>query len=139
MAYSRWGGRGSGHWYTYWCGHPSDEQETKDNAWFDICGLCQFTAKDLGDDIESCLKVVAKKDSFTDEEKLNELRTYIAEFLKDVEIDYPTPFRGMENLIMESQRKFRWKLTSKTKKKQIMAEYDKALTECFLASFKKIK
>ena len=88
MSYSRWGSRGSGHWYTYWHVHPSDEEETKDNALFDICGLCQFTAKDLRDDIESCLKVVAKKDSDADEAKLNELRIYIAEFLEDVESDY---------------------------------------------------
>ncbi len=147
MAYSIWGGRGSGYWYTFWCIHPSEEKETKDNAIFEICGICQLAAKDLRDDIESCLKDVAEKDSFityagdyaAKKEKLNELRIYIAEFLRDVEIDYPTPFRRIEMSIRESQRKLRWKLTPKAKKKQIRAEYDKALTECFLACFKEDK
>ena len=88
MSYSRWGSRGSGHWYTYWCVHPSNEEETADNALFDVCGVAVFKAKDLRDGIESCLAVVAKKDEGADKAKLDELRIYISEFLTDVDEEY---------------------------------------------------
>ena len=87
MSYSRWGSRGSGYWYTYWFAQ-GDEIETRDNALFDICGICMFTAKDLRDDIESCLNLVAKKDSSADKDKLDELRIYISEFLEDINKTY---------------------------------------------------
>ena len=85
MSYSRWGGRGSGHWYTYWHVPTRGEVETRDNALFDICGVCMFFAKDLRDDIEGCLFVVMEKDSLADKSKLDELRIYISEFLEDVD------------------------------------------------------
>lgn len=89
MSYSRWGSRGSGYWYTYWrVPQIPKYKETVDNALFEICGLCQFTAKDLYLDIESCLKVVRQKDKNADERKINELRIYINEFLKDVNDEY---------------------------------------------------
>jgi hypothetical protein len=88
MSYSRWGSRGSGHWYTYWCVHPSNSVETKDNALFDICGVATFTAKDLRDDLDSCIAVVAKKDKEADSAKLDELKVYISEFLEDVDNEY---------------------------------------------------
>lgn len=87
MSYSRWGSRGSGHWYTYWFAQD-DEIETRDNALFDICGVVMFTAKDLRNDVESCLNIVAKKDSLADKDKLDELRIYISEFLEDVDKTY---------------------------------------------------
>lgn len=87
MSYSRWGSRGSGHWYTYWFAQD-DEIETRDNALFDICCVCMFTAKDLRNDVESCLNIVAKKDSLADKDKLDELRIYISEFLEDVDKTY---------------------------------------------------
>ena len=89
MSYSRWGGRGSGYWYTFWCVPPGDEIETRDNALFSICSVCTFTAKDLRDDIFACLNVVAKKDSLADKDKLDELRIYISEFLEDIDREYP--------------------------------------------------
>ena len=87
MSYSRWGSRGSGHWYTYWFAQD-DEIETRDNALFDICCVCMFTAKDLRNYVESCLNIVAKKDSLADKDKLDELRIYISEFLEDVDKTY---------------------------------------------------
>ena len=86
MSYSRWGSRGSGHWYTYWC---SSINPTRDTALFDICSVAIFTAKDLRDDIEACLQVVSKKDPSADKELLDELRIYISEFLEDVDKEYP--------------------------------------------------
>jgi hypothetical protein len=88
MSYSRWGSRGSGHWYTYWRVHPGSEAETRDNALFDICDVAIFTAKDLRDDLESCIAVVAQKDETADESELNELKIYISEFLADVDAEY---------------------------------------------------
>jgi len=89
MSYSRWGSRSSGYWYTYWYVHPVEKLETRDNALFDICGVCMFTAKELRNDIETCLNIVAKKDSSADKDKLDELRIYISEFLEDVNREYP--------------------------------------------------
>jgi len=51
--------------------------------------VCMFTAKDLRDGIELCLDIIAKKDSSADKNKLDELRIYISEFLKDVDKEYP--------------------------------------------------
>ena len=88
MSYSRWGSRGSGHWHTYWHVHPSDEVETIDNALFGVCEVAIFKAKDLRDDIDSCLEVVAKKDECEDKDKLEELKMYMLEFLADVDTAY---------------------------------------------------
>ena len=94
MSYSRWGGGGSGHWYTYWHTHPKEEEENRDNALFSVCGVAMFKAKDLRDNIDSCLSVVRKKDGCTDKVKLAELKEYMLEFLVDVDRDYPsTPCR----------------------------------------------
>lgn len=89
MSYSRWGSRGSGHWYTYWSVCPKGRIETRDNALFNICSVAIFTSKDLRENIELCLKVVSKKDPSADKEKLDELKIYIAEFLKDIDDEYP--------------------------------------------------
>lgn len=87
MSYSRWGGRGTGHWYTYWCTQPDGKKETKDNALFEICGVCSFTSKQLKDNIERCMRIVAKKDKVS-EGKLLELKVYMNKFLRDVEKEY---------------------------------------------------
>ena len=88
MSYSRWGSGESGYWYTYW--HVQEAKtETRDSALLDICCVCMFTAKDLRDGIELCLDIIAKKDSSADKNKLDELRIYISEFLKDVDKKYP--------------------------------------------------
>ena len=88
MSYSRWGSRGSGYWYTYWHVHPSNEEETRDTALFDICTICMFVAKDLRDDIESCINVVAHTDPQAGSDKLEELKGYMLEFLEDVDKEY---------------------------------------------------
>ncbi len=85
MAYSRWGGRGSGHWYTFWLWQDG-ETENRDTAVLDICGVVSFTAKELRDDLSKCLAEVKAIDSIGD---LEELEIYISEFLQDVDKEYP--------------------------------------------------
>jgi len=88
LSYSRWGSRGSGHWYTFRRAPSTDELATRDNALFAICDVCTFTAKELRDDIKACLNIVAKKDLLADKDKLDELCIYMSEFLKDVDEAY---------------------------------------------------
>jgi hypothetical protein len=87
MSYSKWGSRGTGHWYTFWCVQSNGKKETKNNALFEICGVCSFTAKHLRDDIEKCIRIVAKKNKVS-KKKLLELKIYMDEFLKDVDNKY---------------------------------------------------
>jgi len=85
MSYSRWGGRGSGHWYTYW--HIQDEEtENRDTAIFCVCGVTNFTAKELRKNIDSCMKKVQKMDNEGD---LDELKKYALEFIDDIDGEYP--------------------------------------------------
>ena len=86
MSYSRWGGRGSGHWYTFWSVQNSDTQEGRDTAIFTICGVTDFNAKELREDLDGCMEIVKTKDSMGN---LEELKTYCREFLDDVEEAYP--------------------------------------------------
>jgi len=84
MSYSRWGSRGSGYWYTYWhC--PNDETENRDTAIFAVCGVKEFTAKELRDDLDSCMDKIKKLEPNGDTE---ELKKYAKEFLSDVDEDY---------------------------------------------------
>lgn len=83
MSYSRWS---NSDWYTFWRTLPSGEVETKDNAIFDICGLMTFTAKELRDDLEGCLKKVHEKEPEGD---IEELKIYIGRFLEDVDKEFP--------------------------------------------------
>ena len=86
MSYSRWG---NSRWYTFWCGvQPEGQKENKDNTIFSICGLINFSSKDIRDDIDVCLSVVSKKDPKASRSELEELRTYMEEFLLDVDNDY---------------------------------------------------
>ena len=73
-------------WYTFWRALPSDEVETRDNAIFDIFGVTSFTAKELREDLESCLKKVREE---VPEGDLEELKIYIKRFLKDVDEVFP--------------------------------------------------
>jgi len=84
MSYSRWG---SSDWYTFWCS-SSEEIETKDNAIFEICGVTRFTAKELRNDIKSCLATVKELQPNADEEDIDELSIYMRRFLKDVDKEY---------------------------------------------------
>jgi len=88
MAYSRWGNGNSEHWYTYWCVQPNGTEETKDNAIFEICGVCSFTAKQLKNDIKKCIDTVASKDITANKKLLKELKIYMNEFLFDIEKEY---------------------------------------------------
>ena len=90
MAYSRWGGKGSGYWYTYW---RYIENTNKQKEIFEISCLISFTYKELKEDIEKCLDIVydkdlIKKDFFTSKNLLNELKIYMVKFLNDVENFY---------------------------------------------------
>lgn len=87
MSYSRWGSRGSGYWYTFWCVQAPGVKETKNNALFTVFEICSFTAKQLRDDIEKCICIVAKKDKVSGE-KLLELKIYMNEFLEDINNKY---------------------------------------------------
>ncbi len=95
MSYSRWGSRGSGHWYTYWCVQDK-ETENRDTAIFDICTVVSFTAKQLRDDMDGCMDEVRKRDSTGD---IEELRQYATEFLADVDRVYPVTksYQGREH------------------------------------------
>ena len=90
MSYSRWGSRGSGHWYTYWRVQDK-ETENRDTAFFDICTVATFTAKQLRDDMDGCMAEVRKRDDTGD---LDELRQYATEFLADVDRKYPSNASG---------------------------------------------
>ena len=84
MSYSRWGGRGSGHWYTYWaCG---DDTENRDTAVLEICQVAWFTAKQLRDDLDGCMEEAHEADPRGD---IEELKKYAREFLADVDAAYP--------------------------------------------------
>jgi hypothetical protein len=88
MSYSRWGSRGSGYWYTFWCVQPKGKKETRDNAVFEICTLANFTAKQLRNNMDKCIKKVQKLDESADNGKFMELRVYMNEFLNDVNCEY---------------------------------------------------
>ena len=90
MSYSRWGGRGSGHWYTYWL-LQDEETENRDTAAFEICTVATFTAKQLRDDMDACMAEVIKRDDHGD---IDELREYATEFLADVDSEY-LPNKGI--------------------------------------------
>lgn len=85
MSYSRWGGRGSGNWYTFWM-YQDKETENRDTALFDICTVAMFSAKRLRDDLEGCMAKVREKDPEGD---IEELKVYVGEFLSDVDDEYP--------------------------------------------------
>jgi hypothetical protein len=102
MSYSRWGSRGTGHWYTFWCAVGADgkaREETKDNALFVIFSVQSFTAKQLRDNMEKCIAIVESKDKTLKlkhtinpiaekKDRLDELKIYMNEFLKDIDNKY---------------------------------------------------
>lgn len=102
MSYSKWGSRGSGHWYTFWCivdANGKVKKETKDNALFVVFGVQSFTAKQLRDNMEKCIASVGSRDKTLESKytinplaskknRLDELKIYMDEFLKDVDNKY---------------------------------------------------
>ncbi len=83
MSYSRWS---SSYWYTYWHVQQKDVIENRDNAIFSICMVTDFTAKELRENLEECLKIVEEKEPKGD---IDELKIYIKRFLNDVDKHYP--------------------------------------------------
>ena len=89
MAYSRWI---ESYWYTYWCVQLDDVVETCDNARFCICDVATFSAKELREDIESCL--AKAREACVDESiqpldsEYDDLRSYMKEFLEEVDTKY---------------------------------------------------
>ena len=88
MSYSRWGSRGSGHWYCYWCAPIGRNEETYNNAKFEICMMKSFTARELRNDMDRCISMVDERDPNAGTEKLEELKIYMNEFLADIEHEY---------------------------------------------------
>lgn len=84
MAYSRWV---TSDWYTFWCAHPRNSRETRLTAIFEICGVCQFTAKQLRDNIDECVKEAMEITDYEYDEE--ELKGYMKAFLADVDEKYP--------------------------------------------------
>jgi hypothetical protein len=85
MSYSRWG---NSRWYTYWCVHPTDSVEDIDNAIFKVCGVLQFSAKELRADITGCAKKAADIDGAETLGEIKELEGYMKGFLDDVDANY---------------------------------------------------
>ena len=86
MSYSRWI---QSRWYTYWQVHPRDSVETRNNAIFTICGCMSFPASEIRDHMNLCLGRVKAKDEEASDLEIAELRVYMAEFLEDIEKEYP--------------------------------------------------
>ena len=84
MSYSRWS---ESRFYTYWAGSP--DGETRDSALFDICGLVYFTAKQLRDNLDKCIARVKELDPEADQFEIAKLKICVAEFLYDVDEQYP--------------------------------------------------
>jgi len=85
MSYSRWS---NSTWYTFWL-VQDPKTENRDTAIFCICGVCNFTAKELLDDVGKCIATLRDMDHKYTVEELNELKLYIFRFLDDVNKDYP--------------------------------------------------
>ena len=89
MSYSRWGGKGSGYWYTFWCTPDLGIIENNDNVIFEICAVTRFTAKELREDIDGCMHQVYLIDrNHFGNGDIEELKTYTKEFLADVDKKY---------------------------------------------------
>jgi hypothetical protein len=88
MSYSRWS---NSKWYTYW--HTQDPATANYNtALFDVCGVQTFTARQLREELDACIAEVQNIEPSTKEE-LDELKRYMVEFIKDIDIEY-----GKENM-----------------------------------------
>ena len=95
MSYSRFG---DSYWYTYWSTVPEGITEDRDTAIFEVCTVTQFSAKQLRDDVDACIaEAVELAPKFNwvtgepSEQDIQELRDCIAEFLADVDREYPSP------------------------------------------------
>lgn len=88
MSYSRWG---SSFWYTYPSVSLDCAPDNRDTAVFCICGIIDFTAKGIRDDIDGCVNLA--NSVFADMpsqdrptfQQLKELRGYMKQFLAEVD------------------------------------------------------
>ena len=85
MSYSRWS---NSRWYTFWSVQPPGIKETRDNAIFEICGLTRFSAKELRENLDNCINQVKLADCEATIAEIDELKRYIADFLRDVNAAY---------------------------------------------------
>ncbi len=89
MIYSKWF---NSYWYTDWQVPSNGEIENVDTAKFCICTLADtdwsFTAKELREERDKCLKQVVKQDPVASVKKLKELNTYMDQFVVDVAEKY---------------------------------------------------
>ena len=88
MSYSRW--TGTSVWYTFWNFGRADETvpEDRDNAVFTVCAVADFTAKQLRDDMETCIAKVVEIEPHNSS-SLEALRECMRRFLVDVDARYP--------------------------------------------------
>lgn len=92
MAYSRWGGS---RWYTYWrC--QDEATENRKTSIFKICCIAEFTAEEIRNGIEGCLRISVKAEAkqfplqgVVTEAERDELRACMLRFLADVDDEYP--------------------------------------------------
>ena len=80
MSYSRWS---NSRWYTFWSTFKKDPGRR--SQIFDICGDACFTYGQLKDDIERCLNDIRDKNTNASDEEMEELKSYMNEFITDVE------------------------------------------------------
>ena len=88
MAYSRWSS--TSVWYTFWNAGRADATvpEDRDNAVFTVCSVADFTAKQLRDDIETCIAKVVECEPHNSS-SLEALWECMRRFLADVDEQYP--------------------------------------------------
>jgi len=83
MAYSRWT---NSRWYTI---YSASGRKEKSQQSFHIFGVASFTYEQLVGNMDKCLKDVAQNcDGVPDQNELDELRSYMNEFIKDVDEEF---------------------------------------------------
>ena len=85
MSYSRWS---NSDWYTFWC-CQDDKTENRDTALFEIMCVATFTAKELRQDVESCLDQACDPNIHLGPVSREQLEGFVVEFLADVDAKYP--------------------------------------------------
>lgn len=88
MSYSRWG---ESRFYCYWA--ASEGNGTKNREVFEICGITNFTFRELTDHLDDCLDAAIELQNLEDLDpctpaEREELKGYIAQFIEAVEANY---------------------------------------------------
>ena len=89
MSYSRWS---NSDWYTYWSCHPLGSAMNKHNATFVVCGVSEYTAKQLRDNIQYCVNDAMSKTEFKFDG--DEIKGYMNKFIKDVDERFTRKTKG---------------------------------------------